>query len=198
MIPIVYNQKSKISSGYRYRDFATAGHSTRKRSVGLRTAMSLKLPSPKNLHEEDLQLLVCTWNVGNKQPLASELAVWLPENGGKYDVVVIGTQENMYRTMRQPTTRPKRATEGQQQQSSTRLDEYVSDSDEELESMRQEAAHGELSSSVVSPRGQSALRQKTVHERRTWTRASSSPKELRMRQISSESMLYKPRGPVKH
>ena len=45
----------------------------------------------------DLLLLVATWNVGNRKPEPAELEEWLPSNGGNYDVIVIGTQENGFK-----------------------------------------------------------------------------------------------------
>ena len=46
-----------------------------------------------------------TWNVGNKQPLKEELAHWLPEHGGMYDLIVIGTQENAFRKKKKGSSR---------------------------------------------------------------------------------------------
>ena len=43
-----------------------------------------------------MKILVCTWNVGNKMPLPSELQHWLPASGGEYDLIAVGTQENAF------------------------------------------------------------------------------------------------------
>ena len=43
---------------------------------------------------EHIKVLTFTWNVGNAKPKAEELEHWLPQDGGHYDVVVVGTQEN--------------------------------------------------------------------------------------------------------
>lgn len=56
---------------------------------------SITLSEKDQQRERPLQLLVATWNVGNAMPKATELA-WLPEGGGEYDMIVIGTQENAF------------------------------------------------------------------------------------------------------
>ena len=44
-----------------------------------------------------IEVLVLSWNVGNKQPNAAELEAWLPAGGGSYDLVAVGTQENDFK-----------------------------------------------------------------------------------------------------
>lgn len=39
-----------------------------------------------------------TWNVGNAEPDKSELGEWLPAGGEPYDLIVVGTQENQFKT----------------------------------------------------------------------------------------------------
>jgi len=51
---------------------------------------ALKMGSP-------IKTLVFSWNVGNAKPAEEELALWCPENGGEFDLVVVGTQENKYK-----------------------------------------------------------------------------------------------------
>uniref|UniRef100_A0A7S2CZ95 Inositol polyphosphate-related phosphatase domain-containing protein n=1 Tax=Haptolina brevifila TaxID=156173 RepID=A0A7S2CZ95_9EUKA len=41
-----------------------------------------------------IEILVYSWNVGNARPNPSEIEEWLPDHGGTYDLVVVGTQEN--------------------------------------------------------------------------------------------------------
>jgi hypothetical protein len=45
-------------------------------------ATVLKLGSP-------LKVLVFSWNVGNKMPDEAELALWCPEGGGDFDLIVV-------------------------------------------------------------------------------------------------------------
>ena len=45
----------------------------------------------------DISILVVTWNVGNQAPHPDEVKLWLPEQGGSHDIVVIGTQENAFK-----------------------------------------------------------------------------------------------------
>jgi hypothetical protein len=45
----------------------------------------------------DIKILVFQWNVGNERPHESELTSWLPEHGGDFDLVVVGTQENKFK-----------------------------------------------------------------------------------------------------
>ena len=44
-----------------------------------------------------MRLLCFTWNVGNAEPDEQELRHWLPREGGDFDLVVVGTQENRYK-----------------------------------------------------------------------------------------------------
>ena len=44
-----------------------------------------------------LEILVASWNCGNRAPDPSELKHWLPAQGGKYDIIIVGTQENRWR-----------------------------------------------------------------------------------------------------
>ena len=41
-------------------------------------------------------MLCLTWNVGNAKPEATELSDWLPTDGGGFDLIVVGTQENAF------------------------------------------------------------------------------------------------------
>ena len=43
-----------------------------------------------------IRLLTFTWNVGNKMPNKEELHLWCPKDGGGFDLVVVGTQENSF------------------------------------------------------------------------------------------------------
>ncbi len=47
--------------------------------------------------DDDFSLLCLTWNVGNAMPREEELAAWLPNGGGDYDLIVVGTQENAFK-----------------------------------------------------------------------------------------------------
>eukprot|EP00041_Stephanoeca_diplocostata_P028179 m.789415 g.789415 ORF g.789415 m.789415 type:complete len:447 (-) comp23323_c0_seq15:3968-5308(-) len=47
--------------------------------------------------DKPIKVLCYTWNVGNAEPDEAELAHWLPENGGDFDLVVVGTQENKFK-----------------------------------------------------------------------------------------------------
>jgi len=47
--------------------------------------------------ENDIKLLIFTWNVGNAAPKEEELALWLDAEGDDYDLIVVGTQENAYK-----------------------------------------------------------------------------------------------------
>ena len=69
-------------------------------------------------------MLCFTWNVGNAEPIESELAHWLPANGGDFDIIAVGTQENRYKEHRQSSR--SRASSSRQAGS----DEDDSDEDE--------------------------------------------------------------------
>ena len=43
-----------------------------------------------------MRVLTLTWNVGNAEPLDSQINLWCPAEGGDFDLVVVGTQENRY------------------------------------------------------------------------------------------------------
>jgi len=43
-----------------------------------------------------MRILFVTWNVGNAEPLQAEISHWLPFQGGNFDLVVVGTQENVF------------------------------------------------------------------------------------------------------
>ena len=47
-----------------------------------------------------MRVLCFTWNVGNAEPVEGELEHWLPSEGGDYDIIACGTQENAYRERR--------------------------------------------------------------------------------------------------
>ena len=55
------------------------------------------LEAPADDDDRELSILVATWNVGNQMPHPQELQHWLPQGGGRFDLVVIGTQENSFR-----------------------------------------------------------------------------------------------------
>ena len=42
----------------------------------------------------DLKLLLCSANIGNEMPF--DLDPWIPEGGGKHDIIVIGMQESTF------------------------------------------------------------------------------------------------------
>ncbi len=47
---------------------------------------------------EEIQIKCFTWNVGNAEPREDELHHWLPDaDSNKYDLVVVGTQENSFK-----------------------------------------------------------------------------------------------------
>ena len=58
---------------------------------------------------EDINLLVATWNLGNKCPRPEELREWLPHEGGFYDLIVVGTQENAFSDPRPKKDKPGKA-----------------------------------------------------------------------------------------
>ena len=41
-----------------------------------------------------IRLLTFTWNVGNAKPDPAELHHWLPDRGGDFELIVVGTQES--------------------------------------------------------------------------------------------------------
>lgn len=45
---------------------------------------------------EDFKLLCFTWNLGDARPKEEELEHWLPQDGGDFDLVVVGVQEAGY------------------------------------------------------------------------------------------------------
>ena len=55
---------------------------------------------PPRPGDEELSILVATWNVGNQRPDPHELEHWLPMYGGNHDLIVIGTQENAFKRER--------------------------------------------------------------------------------------------------
>ena len=52
-----------------------------------------------------VRLLTFTWNVGNREPAEAQLEYWLPERGGDFDLIVVGTQENRYKQKGRSSTR---------------------------------------------------------------------------------------------
>ena len=42
-----------------------------------------------------IKLAIFSWNVGNASPHEHELSSWLDEGGGDWDMLVVGTQENV-------------------------------------------------------------------------------------------------------
>eukprot|EP00949_MAST-11_sp_MAST-11-sp1_P004097 g4097.t1 len=61
-----------------------------------------------NGSDRALRLLLFTWNVGNAKPIEDELELWLPKDGGDFDIVVVGCQECAYKDSATPRGRPKR------------------------------------------------------------------------------------------
>ena len=78
-----------------------------------------------------VRLLTFTWNVGNREPAEAQLEYWLPERGGDFDVIVVGTQENRYKQKGRSSTRRSSAR-------SSVADVEESDDDEEDEEDEQD------------------------------------------------------------
>ena len=89
---------------------------------------------------DEVKILVCTWNVGNKRPKASELEHWLPSKGGDCDIIVVGSQENSFANMRRKSTIV--ATEG---------DEDDDDDDDDLREQTSGLTPPSRASDVPSP-----------------------------------------------
>lgn len=59
--------------------------------------------------EDIIQIKCFTWNVGNAEPSAAELQHWLPDaDVDKYDLIVVGTQENAFKVGKGKTKKIKR------------------------------------------------------------------------------------------
>ena len=59
--------------------------------------------------EDIIQIKCFTWNVGNAEPSAAELQHWLPDTDvDKYDLIVVGTQENAFKVGKGKTKKIKR------------------------------------------------------------------------------------------
>ena len=58
--------------------------------------------------EDIIQIKCFTWNVGNAEPSAAELQHWLPDaDVDKYDLIVVGTQENAFKVGKGKTKKIK-------------------------------------------------------------------------------------------
>ena len=90
--------------------------------------MAPTVSGTKGRKDEDIKVLCFTWNVGNAKADAEELQHWLPENGGHYDLVVVGTQENSAVTA-------KSASSASLELSEKSLQEDDDDEDEDEKSM---------------------------------------------------------------
>jgi hypothetical protein len=66
--------------------------------VAVSLKRSAKFVSAARSESSPVRILTATWNVGNAKPDEGELAQWLPANGGAFDMIVIGTQENAFKT----------------------------------------------------------------------------------------------------
>ena len=77
---------------------ASLANSLSRAAKSARFASGLLQTTPAKISDEhDARILVATWNVGNQKPNPEELQHWLPEGGGEFDVIVIGTQENAFK-----------------------------------------------------------------------------------------------------
>jgi hypothetical protein len=60
--------------------------------------------------DQELKLLICSWNVGNARPPAL-LDDWIPACGGTFDIIAVGVQECTYSTK----AKVRRASDSEQQ-----------------------------------------------------------------------------------
>ena len=114
-----------------------------------------------------IRVLTFTWNVGNKMPKKEELHLWCPKDGGNFDLVVVGTQENSFTEKKKKKKKTGAGLEENSLAQSSDVELEDDDEDAIMEQRMKEEEEAEEEAARLSASGQPPL-QRT-------SRASQAP-----------------------